>query len=141
MTHGSSPLTRGKPHRGVPDRAGTGLIPAHAGKTTTPGVATCPCRAHPRSRGENHASNAHLRAFEGSSPLTRGKRERCHSLPSCSGLIPAHAGKTSAVTDTKWCDKAHPRSRGENPSNPSANDLTPGSSPLTRGKPKRSAVP
>ena len=32
---GSSPLTRGKPARGPPREVGAGLIPAHAGKTTS----------------------------------------------------------------------------------------------------------
>ena len=50
---GSSPLTRGKPHRRADQHRSERLIPAHAGKTQP-----CPCRtsrrtAHPRSRGEN----------------------------------------------------------------------------------------
>ena len=50
---GSSPLTRGKPHRVPGQRGERGLIPAHAGKTyrlrVDPGLQW----AHPRSRGEN----------------------------------------------------------------------------------------
>ena len=50
---GSSPLTRGKLVGWQLVGRGPGLIPAHAGKTSTP-VPTCrPSRAHPRSRGEN----------------------------------------------------------------------------------------
>ena len=50
---GSSPLTRGKPvalHHLVLVR---GLIPAHAGKTTSQPAWIAASRAHPRSRGEN----------------------------------------------------------------------------------------
>ena len=51
---GSSPLTRGK--RGLLCRCAhePGLIPAHAGKTSS--VTGCPtdATAHPRSRGENY---------------------------------------------------------------------------------------
>ena len=99
-TVGSSPLTRGKPHRGVPDRAGTGLIPAHAGKT---GLRPIPVRAewaHPRSRGENGIVMLIEPAGGGSSPLTRGKRYAVSSRNDQSGLIPAHAGKTSCLLYT-----------------------------------------
>ena len=51
----------------------------------------------------------------GSSPLTRGKRDRLPDLRRESGLIPAHAGKTETLTLRV----------GERE----------GSSPLTRGKP------
>ena len=71
----------------------------------------------------------------GSSPLTRGKLTVFHCLDRCHGLIPAHAGKTTARAAGLVLCRAHPRSRGEN--------LFPcflylpftGSSPLTRGKP------
>ena len=50
---GSSPLTRGK-HKCPSGASHTqGLIPAHAGKTSSPGASSHPARAHPRSRGEN----------------------------------------------------------------------------------------
>ena len=50
---GSSPLTRGK-HLAVEVRlAACGLIPAHAGKTSTCGRRSTSWTAHPRSRGEN----------------------------------------------------------------------------------------
>ena len=93
---GSSPLTRGK-------RQGTriphdvhGLIPAHAGKTAPFPPTVWNWTAHPRSRGENGTTFAVNCAAKGSSPLTRGKRVllALQSLPD--GLIPAHAGKTSA---------------------------------------------
>ena len=50
---GSSPLTRGKPLRGLPGAGPQGLIPAHAGKTTPRNCPAWQARAHPRSRGEN----------------------------------------------------------------------------------------
>ena len=50
------------------------------------------------------------------------------------GIIPAHAGKTSA----RWCrhlaGRDHPRSRGENGEAQVHEGLVEGSSPLTRGK-------
>ena len=70
---GSSPLTRGKPHRWrVPGRAGR-LIPAHAGKTMPWQRQVADVAAHPRSRGENVAHELVGVPGGGSSPLTRGK--------------------------------------------------------------------
>ena len=70
---GSSPLTRGKPAEGYGRVWSDGLIPAHAGKTTSHGTTPRPPRAHPRSRGENPAKPTVLSRPTGSSPLTRGK--------------------------------------------------------------------
>ena len=132
--HGSSPLTRGK--RAIDRRAvGVGgLIPAHAGKTRS-----CPRRrprgrAHPRSRGENNQDPESSWPPAGSSPLTRGKRESIDVDARVRGLIPAHAGKTGGWCGPRWRGRAHPRSRGENPTGARASTRGSGSSPLTRGK-------
>ena len=93
--------------------------------------------AHPRSRGENLGVSMGALTVMGSSPLTRGKpdwrtRSRCWAR-----LIPAHAGKTvspSSISSLLW---AHPRSRGENVFKSGADQMKAGSSPLTRGKPRR----
>ena len=91
---GSSPLTRGKlQHRRVGHNGG-GLIPAHAGKTRFLPGCHGRGRAHPRSRGENHLMPQPMVPFEGSSPLTRGKRAWALAGVSLPRLIPAHAGKT-----------------------------------------------
>ena len=50
------------------------------------------------------------------------------------GLIPAHAGKTTAKTPSWRSGRAHPRSRGENSRMRSKTWPFAGSSPLTRGK-------
>ena len=71
---GSSPLTRGKRERRTGQRYPPGLIPAHAGKTSTTAPSPSKRTAHPRSRGENVVD-----AVAGTV---------------CEGLIPAHAGKT-----------------------------------------------
>ncbi len=73
VVRGSSPLTRGKqylrPHRG----SRNGLIPAHAGKTSSYKVPGFRAGAHPRSRGENFTLRIVSLHESGSSPLTRGK--------------------------------------------------------------------
>ena len=71
-----------------------GLIPAHAGKTGQAGDQANETKAHPRSRGENQDLEVVLVHGEGSSPLTRGKRQVSHHGVHGCRLIPAHAGKT-----------------------------------------------
>ena len=112
-----------------------GLIPAHAGKTPSRRSRTDPPRAHPRSRGENRAPVAKWRDRGGSSPLTRGKQLLEIGEWVAHGLIPAHAGKTAVPNQHGHANRAHPRSRGENPRALIAFATSSGSSPLTRGKP------
>ena len=111
---GSSPLTRGKPGATVIDSADERLIPAHAGKTRG-GYGGCGGKAaHPRSRGENRWWSRLAPSGSGSSPLTRGKRRLHRPGLARTGLIPAHAGKTSRAFSIRMYMPAHPRSRGEN---------------------------
>ena len=131
---GSSPLTRGKRlNAGTVDRAG-GLIPAHAGKTAINGWRASRMRAHPRSRGENPLGGVRVSPFRGSSPLTRGKRNREQGTGKHTRLIPAHAGKTRNAAANSLESRAHPRSRGENLNGDLEKLGGSGSSPLTRGK-------
>ena len=116
VRHGSSPLTRGKPHPRAYPRLPRGLIPAHAGKTGSKTLTRAPRRAHPRSRGENGRSSRRPFPPWGSSPLTRGKQEFQLGLQERGRLIPAHAGKTYLQRLQRSDEGAHPRSRGENTS-------------------------
>ena len=77
---------------------------------------------------------AGLRGLRGSSPLTRGKRERRVHGSDQGRLIPAHAGKTTLPTGRASPSWAHPRSRGENIRAALGEFADDGSSPLTRGK-------
>ena len=74
----------------------TGLIPAHAGKTTPRNCPAWRARAHPRSRGENDLIRVAGYLSVGSSPLTRGKRGGVPFGGVGLRLIPAHAGKTAS---------------------------------------------
>ena len=131
---GSSPLTRGKRVAARCVLRSCGLIPAHAGKTLGRSRRSFPRRAHPRSRGENHAAIDWVARSEGSSPLTRGKHHDHHRTPRLRGLIPAHAGKTFVLMRGPPGSGAHPRSRGENSGEFVERVNFRGSSPLTRGK-------
>ena len=97
--------------------------------------------AHPRSRGENADCMSSMVAPFGSSPLTRGKRQTSRNGSLISGLIPAHAGKTCLAGLVGAHAEAHPRSRGENFQAELDMIQERGSSPLTRGKPDRTARP
>ena len=131
---GSSPLTRGKRRSLARFLDGRGLIPAHAGKTTSARARSSSTPAHPRSRGENTADSRRFDAWVGSSPLTRGKLDVLGVPAGAEGLIPAHAGKTLRDPGRAHGHGAHPRSRGENTRPREARDHAAGSSPLTRGK-------
>ena len=131
---GSSPLTRGKRELPGCGRVLPGLIPAHAGKTRSPGSAAPAVTAHPRSRGENLRLYGLGAMNEGSSPLTRGKRPVWPEGQPGVGLIPAHAGKTGVIDMVAQDNAAHPRSRGENHCHDCIAQAAAGSSPLTRGK-------
>ena len=130
---GSSPLTRGALGSTSRDEHQQGLIPAHAGSTAV-GVDECGVfGAHPRSRGEHLGSYDNEELLGGSSPLTRGARLGHARIPCLSGLIPAHAGSTSAFVFGHVCEWAHPRSRGEHHGLNLRVFSYVGSSPLTRG--------
>ena len=131
---GSSPLARGKLGRLVTERSKEGLIPAHAGKTSSFSWLLRRSAAHPRSREENDVHAEASIRFEGSSPLTRGKLSFLVQLVLTIGLIPAHAGKTEPGCSRTSPSTAHPRSCGENVMSHAARLRRWGASPLTRGK-------
>ena len=131
---GSSPLTRGKRNGRDGGSRRTGLIPAHAGKTTCSWSPRRTPRAHPRSRGENSTDPKNEAVAPGSSPLTRGKLLEADLAVKLDRLIPAHAGKTRNASSPPHASPAHPRSRGENTRRSHYASLRAGSSPLTRGK-------
>ena len=131
---GSSPLTRGRRHRGGRRRHRRGLIPAHAGSTGAQGDYLVAWAAHPRSRGVDRAITYAVRAPRGSSPLTRGRPSDHVRRSSSSRLIPAHAGSTRSLSSPKPGSSAHPRSRGVDRLRKVGLLPASGSSPLTRGR-------
>ena len=111
------------------------LIPACAGKTTSPAKSGPSRWAHPRVCGENLKHAGELMPFEGSSPRVRGKPVYVGDHRAREGLIPACAGKTVALAITLDSAGAHPRVCGENVNLHSAGLWLAGSSPRVRGKP------
>ena len=118
----------------------TWLIPAHAGKTDCHSRRRAYDGAHPRSRGENRVRRSHPSCSVGSSPLTRGKRDRISSCRYEARLIPAHAGKTGRQTAYRRHESAHPRSRGENARNGPSSALRGWLIPAHAGKTRQALV-
>ena len=134
LFRGTSPRTRGKLWNSSGLTAWTGNIPAHAGKTYGGTANQHSYQEHPRARGENGAKTGTVISAGGTSPRTRGKQGAGGASPCGAGNIPAHAGKTNAVTGERASTKEHPRARGENARPRRGDDKRGGTSPRTRGK-------
>ena len=132
-TRGSSPLARGGLCEETDRWVDIRLIPAGAGRTTTPNAASSAATAHPRWRGEDKFVIGVRQDVTGSSPLARGGRSinRCHRV--AVGLIPAGAGRTRGFPRGGWSLGAHPRWRGEDSDLVRTFVVSKGSSPLARG--------
>ena len=74
---------------------------------------------------------------KGSPPRMRGKPCLFSCLCSCSGITPAHAGKTGSEPLSSHCRWDHPRACGENSSSSPRPSFMSGSPPRMRGKRQR----
>ena len=115
MQWGSSPRMRGKLTPCPLGPCSAGLIPAHAGKTSATFSNDVLEPAHPRACGENLNRDMNGSQLDGSSPRMRGKQVLVFFISAQTGLIPAHAGKTSIWLAWPGLSSAHPRACGENP--------------------------
>ena len=131
---GSSPRVRGKLRQDFFEEGRRRLIPACAGKTTSPTPCGSTGRAHPRVCGENLLASALAAWWLGSSPRVRGKRQELEAVDEQPRLIPACAGKTDPARVDVHCARAHPRVCGENSIPASRVATSRGSSPRVRGK-------
>ena len=130
---GSSPHTRGALHPTRRHRPRPRIIPAYAGSTSTPGIGCPPRPDHPRIRGEHHRGIGHGKRPVGSSPHTRGAREKPGGPAFDLGIIPAYAGSTPPHPTAPSSTPDHPRIRGEHFPTPGGTGPCQGSSPHTRG--------
>ena len=131
---GSSPRVRGKLDRVRRFKELFGLIPACAGKTPLHALMCTAPGAHPRVCGENFPHSQPSLFSAGSSPRMRGKLADQRSSDPDNRLIPAHAGKTFALSCSSTSKRAHPRACGENLQEACAPLTRSGSSPRMRGK-------
>ena len=134
---GSSPLSRGIRSRISPSCWIGGIIPALAGNTFSSRLWMVSSGDHPRSRGEYRPEVLPPQEPYGSSPLSRGIPDVVLSPGPRKGIIPALAGNTFPQWMLLSMVRDHPRSRGEYDSDSATEWPQRGSSPLSRGIPKR----
>ncbi len=135
--YGSSPRSRGTPSwRRRYEPAGR-FIPALAGNTWPAAPAPEPGPVHPRARGEHSMGEPSGVFSAGSSPRSRGTP--CTPITSHlkRRFIPALAGNTAGTGPPGWHRTVHPRARGEHLAVPYALGGLIGSSPRSRGTPRR----
>ena len=130
---GSSPHTRGAPHRRPHVRGRQGIIPAYAGSTRGRRRSGWSRRDHPRIRGEHRRALSVPTSVPGSSPHTRGARTVDATGKGDERIIPAYAGSTPASRSHSEGFRDHPRIRGEHPIHAMTGTAMEGSSPHTRG--------
>ena len=114
-----------------------GIIPAYAGSTDR-GREVGPVQGdHPRIRGEHDLTDEDRESFAGSSPHTRGAPVPAQTGRKASGIIPAYAGSTERPRSREAIAWDHPRIRGEHLKEITIERWNQGSSPHTRGAPKK----
>ena len=136
-TMGSSPHTRGALAHGAASLLVAGIIPAYAGSTIHKKTTPYRCRDHPRIRGEHAPLPSSHRVSGGSSPHTRGALQGVSAAALRVGIIPAYAGSTSDEESGEVSRGDHPRIRGEHLLLQLLLAVGQGSSPHTRGAPRR----
>ena len=104
--------------RGTPDLlqiacARIGIIPAHAGNTSTSKTSETLSRDHPRACGEHRPQPVDRIARLGSSPRMRGTPNLSKICSTKIGIIPAHAGNTKRARWKSSTVGDHPRACGE----------------------------
>ena len=135
---GSSPHVRGTPRRGDGRGDPFGIIPACAGNTwVEPRKAPAP-RDHPRMCGEHATLSGMVASRRGSSPHVRGTLGSRLGYLWSTGIIPACAGNTPTVADSRSHGRDHPRMCGEHWLQHRCVNWTLGSSPHVRGTPRTS---
>ena len=110
---GSSPHTRGARSFLSGPRRNRGIIPAYAGSTGCGCSPRAASKDHPRIRGEHAANPSLKKSSPGSSPHTRGARDRLVDVGFELGIIPAYAGSTIVIPHLRATLRDHPRIRGE----------------------------
>ena len=130
---GSSPRMRGTRFRPDGQHVVAGIIPAHAGNTGVPGWPCAAYRDHPRACGEHPTKPLISSTVLGSSPRMRGTLGFRDYEGYQRGIIPAHAGNTSAFLYAVSSSWDHPRACGEHINTVVTDGTNSGSSPRMRG--------
>ena len=110
---GSSPRVRGTRSVLVGGAPVVRIIPARAGNTERPSLASLRPTDHPRACGEHQVTQPAYGATSGSSPRVRGTPHRAPRLLARVRIIPARAGNTFHYRSRGLPLLDHPRACGE----------------------------
>ena len=130
---GSSPRMRGTPQLMLGEGLFCGIIPAYAGNTSNHSKLHMVTWDHPRVCGEHRSASKRRRPRAGSSPRMRGTLPRDITKLEPCGIIPAYAGNTWNLYQSKTARRDHPRVCGEHRGGNASLARTSGSSPRMRG--------
>ena len=132
---GSSPRMRGSLVANRDRYICLGIIPAHAGLTSWFSGHSSRSRDHPRACGAHTERKETAMEVAGSSPRMRGSHALQLQDGLVCGIIPAHAGLTSAAHSLRPAYRDHPRACGAHPMLSLCHFFKSGSSPRMRGSP------
>ena len=132
-SQGSSPRMRGSPHPYPCPVLQSGIIPAHAGLTSSSRIRARLSWDHPRACGAHSVPLASGSRTEGSSPRMRGSLTKKIYFNDEFGIIPAHAGLTYHMFSGKNLQRDHPRACGAHRVRVQPVAVNEGSSPRMRG--------
>ena len=124
---------RGSPQTDGVDGAPVGIIPAHAGLTSSGCTAYRASRDHPRACGAHVPASGFCARRAGSSPRMRGSLKVVARRVLRPGIIPAHAGLTSRSPTRRQDSRDHPRACGAHSATRALAAAVSGSSPRMRG--------
>ena len=110
------------------------ITPAYAGKSEIFELSHNLKKDHPRLCGEKGAPAEISFLTEGSPPPMRGKGIPTGSVPRCSRITPAYAGKSLALSTSTAGQEDHPRLCGEKRALDAIEGMLTGSPPPMRGK-------
>ena len=130
---GSSPRVRGSLLMHISSRMPRGIIPAGAGLTWTAIRGAACAKDHPRGCGAHLCRTTRLSSAAGSSPRVRGSLAKENYRLVVGGIIPAGAGLTSLISDSRSLTWDHPRGCGAHRPHHLFKHRKRGSSPRVRG--------
>ena len=130
---GSSPRVRGSRELVAYFLYGSGIIPAGAGLTWTAIRGAACAKDHPRGCGAHLCRTTRLSSAAGSSPRVRGSLAKENYRLVVGGIIPAGAGLTSLISDSRSLTWDHPRGCGAHRPHHLFKHRKRGSSPRVRG--------
>ena len=130
---GSSPRMRGSRESIRAATSGDGIIPAHAGLTSTDDLISLHVWDHPRACGAHSVLALYHALPTGSSPRMRGSLLNLRDNRAGYGIIPAHAGLTELERRATRTTRDHPRACGAHISGMICPEMRGGSSPRMRG--------